>query len=341
MTPSDRVSSHLNVRSGPGTDNPVISKLVPDDSADLLDEVPYWYQVRLGSGDEGFVSKAWATVIPTDTLLRLGAWNIKKLGHSNDKDFATVAQIIEDHFDILAVVEVMQKQRDHPGYDDLMATLSEGWAGMVTATPRPRTGSGNSEFYAVVYRKDRVRPCEGWDTLRYQVDNDGSDTGQGPDHFSREPAYGCFASPVDGAIGVDFLLGAYHARWAGGDTSAIQGEAEQLDAVFDAMGAARPGEGDLWIVGDFNLVPADLAEIFQSGDRTQGSGSTLNTQGELTDNLYDHVLVHDEAASDELVGNAHVLDARDSVDTPKEFYDRVSDHLPIVISVQAGGPDDD
>lgn len=126
VVPSERVSSYLNVRSGPGTDNAVISTLDNDDSAALLGEVPFWYHVRLDSGDEGYASKAWSTIIPADTLLRLGAWNIKKLGHNNDKDFATVAQIIEDHFDILAVVEVMQKQRAHPGYDELMATLGRG-----------------------------------------------------------------------------------------------------------------------------------------------------------------------------------------------------------------------
>lgn len=114
IIPSERVSSHLNVRSGPGTDNPVISTLDNDDSAELLGEVPYWYHVHLDSGAEGFVSKAWSTAISTDTLLRPGAWNIKKLGHNNDKDFATVANNIEYHFDILAVVEAVQKQHAIP-----------------------------------------------------------------------------------------------------------------------------------------------------------------------------------------------------------------------------------
>ena len=68
---------------------------------------------------------------------------------------------------------------------------------------------------------------------------------------------------------------------------------------------------------------------------------TLNTQGSRTDNLYDHVLVHDPNATAEMIGNAVVLDVRGVSSSPKDFYQTVSDHLPIMVRMRAGGPDDD
>ena len=59
--------------------------------------------------------------------LRLGAWNLKKLGHGSSKDYTTVAAVIDSHFDVLAVVEVMQKGGGHPGYDALMIELAPHW----------------------------------------------------------------------------------------------------------------------------------------------------------------------------------------------------------------------
>jgi hypothetical protein len=41
-------------------------------------------------------------------VIRLGGWNIKKLGHGTSKDYDTVAKINDDNFDIVAAPEVMQ-----------------------------------------------------------------------------------------------------------------------------------------------------------------------------------------------------------------------------------------
>ena len=150
----------------------------------------------MDNGTPGFVSKGYSRVITTlsgSQVLRLGSWNIKKLGHGSSKDYPITAQIIEDNFDILAVVEVMQKGGAHGGYDDLIAQLGPNWAGMVTSEPRPNVSNdGNAEFYAVVYRTARVSPCVGWAALVYHEDNDGSPSDTGTNVFSREPAFDCF-----------------------------------------------------------------------------------------------------------------------------------------------------
>lgn len=334
------MESRLRVREGPTTDTPVVGYLYPSQFAEWLSSVPRWYEIRLGNGVEGYVSKSWSRVVPDDVAatLRIGAWNIKKLGHGSNKDFPLVAEIIEENFDILALIEVMQKQGGHPGYDLLLTELGADWEGVITATPRPSTTAGHSEFYAVVYRNDLVQLVHGSTGLTYHVDNDGSSTGTGDDVFSREPAFAAF-STVSGTF--DFTLAAYHARWADGDAEEIADEADELDHVFDAMAAAFPGEEDHLIIGDYNLVPEDLQQALGMESKITGTGSTLNTTGGRTQNLYDHLLVYDDGETAELLGNGEVLDVIGKAATPRDFFKTVSDHLPIRAVFDTGGPDDD
>ncbi len=346
VTPSDRVSTRLNVRAQPDAGSNVIGSLQPGQSAELLESIPNWYRVRLQNSQEGFVNKAWAKIASatesTAEFIRLGSWNIKKLGHGSSTDFPVLAKIINENYDIIAVIEVMQKQRAHPGYDSLLNTLGSSWSGMVTDKPRPNNSDSNSEFYAILYRTAAIRPCSGWKSLVYHKDNDGGPNGIGPDYFSREPAFGCFEAPLkNNQVEFDFLLAGYHARWEGGDTNATIAEAGHLKEVFQSMAQARPGEKDLIIAGDFNLVPSQLQKIFPNGDRTTGTGSTLNSSGSRTANLYDHLLVYDTYGTSEMIGNAEVLDLRSKASSNTTFFKTVSDHLPIVVKMRSSGPDDD
>lgn len=346
IVPSDGVTIHLTVRREPSVQSEAVGTLGRNESAELIESVPYWYRIELDDGTPGFVSKRWSRRISeaqeSGEIVRLGSWNIKKLGHGSSTDFALVGQIIESNFDVLAVVEVMQKQGGHPGYDTLLSTLGAGWTGMVTDSPRPNTSSGNAEYYAIVYRVAVVRPCAGWTALVFHADHDGGSAGSGADHFSREPAFGCFEAPAnDTSVGIDFLLAAYHARWADGDVTLISTEAGRLDEVFAGMQAARPGEKDLFIAGDFNLVPANLQPAVNLPVSTQGAGSTLNSQGQRTTNLYDHILVFDTAETSEAIGNPRVLDVLGVAASPREFFRTISDHLPVVVPLRATGPDDD
>jgi len=347
VTPSDRVETHVRIRAAPNANSAIVGFLNIGELRPLRTSIPNWYEIALPTGAAGFVSKAWTQRVPetlsalTSAELRLGAWNVRKLGHGTQKNFSLLTQAIESNFDILAVVEVMQKAGGRPGYDELMSNLGSEWSGMVTANPRPNTPSGSAEFYAIVYRINRVRPCNGWPSLRVHTDSDGSNDGSGPDIFSREPAFGCFiAIRSDGTGGTDFLLAAYHARWADGDITDIQSEVAHLSAVFASMSQAASGERDLFIAGDFNLRPTDLAAVVSQLDATAGSGSTLNSAGDLTSNLYDHLVVFDAAAASELVQQATVLDLRELASSNAEFFRTVSDHLPIVTRLRVLQDDD-
>lgn len=339
VVPSNRVVTSLNVRTAASATSAVIGKLRPGDAAVLTERVGAWYRITLTNDVVGYVSKSWANIAAE---LRLGTWNLKKLGHGSSKDYATVAAIIEDNFDILTVIETMQKEQTHPGYDTLMQHLGAGWGGVVTATPRPNTTAGDSEFYAIVYRSTANRPCAGGSQLQYYPDNDGGLHGGVEDRFVREPAFACFETITrSGAKGWDFLLAAYHATWSKGNKELIVAEATHLADVFSAMHAARPGEADLFIAGDFNLGSDILRANITATDRTVGTGSTLNNHGERTTNLYDHLLVFDARATHELVLDAAVLDVRNRAASNEEFYSSVSDHLPIVGHFFRDRADDD
>jgi len=138
VTPSDRVTSRLNVRDGFSTTTGIVGKLQPGEDALFIESVPRWNKIQLDSGQEGFVSKSWSIRLdsqPEEQYIRLGGWNIKKLGHGSRKNYPLVSQIIENNFDVMAIIEAMQKQYGHPGYDALMLQLDRGWEGLITDKP--------------------------------------------------------------------------------------------------------------------------------------------------------------------------------------------------------------
>lgn len=279
------------------------------------------------------------------TFLRFGSFNVRRLGLEPEKDLARVAHIIERHFDLVVLLEVMQTEAGgHPGLDALLVELDAlgNFDSLITDTPRPNTRSPYAEYYAVLYRPERVMPCPELSTLRYIVDHDGSRDGEGPDLFLREPAIGCFvAQGNEPQQRFDFVLAAYHARWGSGEAFDIEREIAELDQVLQAMRAVRPGERDLFLLGDLNLVPVQVAPFLSASLRTQESGSTLRSDGSRTDRLYDQLWVFDGAASRELWGDAWVLDVRHVGGSADDYVRSVSDHLPIVALARTDLPDDD
>lgn len=72
VTPSERVTGHVNVREFPATqDSAVVGQLAVGQAAELLEVIPYWYRVRLGDGTEGYVSKAWTRLVEDPTTAAL------------------------------------------------------------------------------------------------------------------------------------------------------------------------------------------------------------------------------------------------------------------------------
>jgi hypothetical protein len=270
--------------------------------------------------------------------LRLGSWNVRKLGLEADKDLTSIAHIIDAHFDLIALLEMMWTERG-PLLPELLDQLGPDWSGHITSSARPNVPSPHSEYYVVLYRPARIAPCAEQPELRFIDDADGRDASQGKDLFLREPAFGCYRTQA--SLGArDFLLGVYHARWGSGQASEIASEVRNLDEVFGALSERLPHEPELFMLGDFNLTPSQLSAVTRAHDRTRGQGSTLDAAGRVSARLYDHLLAYGAAADAALSQDAEVLDVRSEANDPASFRERVSDHLPIVARLP-WSPDDD
>jgi hypothetical protein len=263
--------------------------------------------------------------------LRVGTWNLRSFGRLPGKDMARIASAIEAHFDLLALTE-LSGDGGPAALQRLLAPLGLGWGAMLGPLPHPPANQAASEYTAILYRRDRVRPCEGWDRLRELAALSATT-------ILRPPAVGCFTSAPAGQAGADFLLAAYHATGADGDAGAVAQEVAQLDTVFTAMAAARPGESTLLIAGDFNLEPNELAAVSHGVAPGDGAGSVLNLLGERTTRRTDHLLFRDPAASAAAIGVATPIDLRG--ESPADYYRVVSDHLPIVIELRVEESDPD
>lgn len=62
LEPNDRVEVGLNVRAEPKSSAEILAVLRPGDRVTQIGAVPYWYQVRLADGTEGWASKGYLRV---------------------------------------------------------------------------------------------------------------------------------------------------------------------------------------------------------------------------------------------------------------------------------------
>jgi len=274
--------------------------------------------------------------------LRLGTWNVRRLGSADQHtDIPLLANLIDRHFDVLALVEVMQTQGGgHAGLDELVSALGPNWAAQVTATPRPNTKAPFAEFYAVVFRTARVRPCDEGPLLSYAPDDVTDDAVSLEGRFLREPAFGCFRAGANGTPGFDFLLGAYHARYGSGSAEDIAQEVMHVDALLRRVSSLWPKEKDVLLLGDFNLDSEQLARWVVAQDATSGTGSTLNQNGERSLNLLDHLLLPNPEHTHELIAPAEVLDLRTEAGSSRTYFLQLSDHLPIRALFRSESDDD-
>lgn len=277
---------------------------------------------------------------------RVCSWNMRRLGNpftGKPKDMTVAAQVIKDNCDVLAIEETMATntavsttaaasdagapESDHQGYDDLLTALgTRYWGGLITPTAAPlNPETSNSEYYGFVYRKSAAAPCSGWTEAKRLPDPQ--------DIFLREPGWGCFKLK---ARDKELLLAGYHAIFGEpaqrtrevGFLQADLNHDGKKDDVFTTIQASRPG-ADLIFAGDFNQTNGEIAsELTDYKDLTNGNGSTLNYNNDLSTNEYDHMLV---LPSSDLATNAPAVPLDVRKDYHGSFYDFVSDHIPIQI----------
>ena len=251
--------------------------------------------------------------------VRVGTWNLRRLGHG-EKRLDWVAAVIDRDFDVIALQEVMTEE----GVKELVAQLP-GWAAEISPTA---VGTEKyQEWYAVLYRHTHARVTRSF-LLR--------DAGN---KLMREPFAVCMA-----VFSFDFCLVSAHIVF--GDRAA------ERDAEIDALGAEvialRKGEKkerDWLLVGDFNRMPRA-----PGWDKLLAAGWGFTLRGQIPTSLgkrgyasaYDHILV-DGRYSGELSGDARRVDivadpCGGDLDVCRT---ELSDHAPIVATFRTDGEDDD
>ncbi len=252
----------------------------------------------------------------------VGWWNIKRLGHGH-KDLARVGHVASG-FDVLGVGEVMKPE----GLGALVLALPGGAAAWGSVLSPEAVGTrGYREYYAVVFRR-AVASCDPATAAFYP------DLG---DRFAREP-FG-----VDCRVGrFDFTLVTLHVVFGRG-VAERAAEVRRLGEVYRWFQARDPGEQDVIIAGDFNLVPtrpAWLEALGADGLRRLIDPAALTTlSGGRLRNHYDDVVV-DPRYTTEFTGDSGVRDLGAEAGSLTLAERTMSDHLPVFAQFATDTDDD-
>jgi len=246
--------------------------------------------------------------------LVIATWNVRFLsnGSRDDAELAVIAGIMSQ-FDLIAVQEL----RDAEVMQRLLAFLP-GYHALISN----RTGRGQYERYAYVYRTGSVEPLG--DT--YLV-ADPADT------FIREPFVAHFR-----AGNFDLTLITVHVLY-GESVTARRAEISRLDDVMKAVNAANGAENDVILLGDFNVSSADPAwEMAGVLPLVPAVCPTTIFESSSYDNMW-----WTPEATEEADGTWGIVAFDDFVfqGDDRAASLAVSDHRPVWAGFQTGGPDDD
>jgi len=245
----------------------------------------------------------------------VGSWNIKHLGWNNDKAMPQVAHVA-NHFDLLAVQELMDPAALSRLETTLEAMSGEAWSSMAShALGR----SSYEEHYGFVWRESEVAYEDGAVVF---IDHG--------DVFSREPYSARFRDVATDDL---FTLATVHVVY-GDSVGDRLPEIEALADYWQWLGESHPQTPRL-LAGDFNLAPDHAAwqALRDLGARpaiTEGRSTLATTAGEYA-NLYDNLWYDADQLSPDAQG---ILYASELLPLAHEAVrDRVSDHAPVYLTL--------
>lgn len=245
----------------------------------------------------------------------VGSWNIKHLGWNNDKAVGQVAHVA-DHFDLLAIQELMDPAALEALERELEALSGEAWSSMAShALGR----SSYEEHYGFLWRESEVAYEDGAVVF---IDHG--------DVFSREPYSARFRDVENDTL---FTAATVHVVY-GDSVGDRLPEIAALSDYWQWLGEVHADTPRL-LMGDFNLAPdhagwAPLRERGAVPAVTEGASTLATTAGRYA-NLYDNLWYDAErlAPDDqgvlrfpELLPMAH-----------QEARARVSDHVPVYVAL--------
>jgi endonuclease/exonuclease/phosphatase family metal-dependent hydrolase len=297
--------------------------------------------------------------------IRLGSFNIEKLGKNNPYQAQNAATILKN-YDIVAIQEVMntgataKNPMGTKGIEALkriVASLGSDWGYVVSPTPNgtlsaQESGAFNTfEYYAFIYRKSKLELIPNSAHLWGEVKNPIPGLKDQKRQFDREPFIISFRAKGGN---LDFTLITIHAaapaaKWR-------RDEIRRLKIVYEKVQDDDPRQNDVFLLGDFNTnvdksewddlksIPT-MKHILTSSDIT-----TINkTTGELSDSQYDTIWYQGKYSDEDIIfDSAQVdqawqdllkfpnvkptIDAKDETHKLIWFYGRyASDHLPVTV----------
>lgn len=281
-------------------------------------------------------------------VLTVAFFNAMRFGHGGDycKDIEQLAEILED-YDLIGLGEVMRNTRSCSAYEDgdlghlsaltsaLWSRTGHPWAYVASPTS---LGSGSyKEYYAFVYRTDRVTCTSG-----------GALYPDPLEQFERRPFFASFRSGD-----FDFTAALVHIYWGNGSTDPIA-EVAALDDVWTYMQGLDEHEDDILLMGDFNIdtpSAAPFSDLLALGvDPLLFTAGTLTTYSTATSTIgaswYDNIWTDYSHTGHEFAGMSGVdyLHRRFFLDASWPHLDvraNISDHCPVWAQFFISKGDDD
>lgn len=245
----------------------------------------------------------------------IGSWNIRHLGWNNDKAYDAVTHVA-NHFDLLAIQELMEPAALHRLERELETLSGEEWSAMASDDLGRST---YREHYGFLWRDSEVEYIGGAVVF---LDH--------RDVFAREPYSARFR---DRDVGTEFAAATVHVV-CGDSVSDRLPEIQALADYWGWLAEAYPDTPRL-LMGDYNLPPqhdgwAPLRDLGASPSITQGATTLSSTNGQYA-NLYDNLW--SEAGRLPITGQG-ILRFQDLLGLDhEEARDLVSDHAPVYVAL--------
>lgn len=253
-----------------------------------------------------------AQVYADDQVLRLGSWNVKRLGQGQGTDFPAMASVA-GKFDILALQEVMTESALSKLETALEQQSGESWSVINSHA----VGRGSyTEHYAFAWKDRRVAYEDGAVVL---IDR--------ADIFSREPFSAHFKFKP---TGYDFVFATVHILYGKSESQRLP-EIKALADYWVFLQDSYQGVPAIYLAGDFNLPPSHPAfaplKTYAKPLITKGA-STLSGKDGFFVNLYDNIFV--PVANVPAVQSAGVFPYPKALGISHEkARAHVSDHAPV------------
>ncbi|MDP2705502.1 MAG: endonuclease/exonuclease/phosphatase family protein [bacterium] len=304
--------------------------------------------------------------LSSTTQIRIGTFNIEKLGKDNPYQVKNAAIILKN-YDIVAIQEVMNTgaTKNNPlggkgieALQEIVAHLGEDWDYVVSPEPNGTANAEKSkafstfEYYAFLYRKSKIELVKDSAHVWNESENKMSGLNDQERQFDREPFIASFRAK-DGNF--DFTIITIHA--ASPAAQWRKDEIGRLVFVYKTVQDSDESQNDVFLMGDFNTnvdkkewdsfksLP-NIKHVLISKDVT-----TLDkARGRLSKSQYDTMWYQDIYSDEDIVpDSAHVhraweedLQTPQGVKIPKKIKGRenkgiwlygayASDHLPLTV----------